>query len=68
MFVFWFVLVLQERNYNRIARQGRNLVHVPLYHVQYNFAFWANWIIQATNDMEPSTDPRVSVLRYAIPI
>ena len=29
MFVFWFVLVLQERNYTRIARVERNLVHVP---------------------------------------
>ena len=48
---------------------GKSIVYMwSLCHALYNFACWSNLIIQATNDMEPNTDPRVSVLRNAIPI
>ena len=48
---------------------GKSIVYMwSLCHALYNFAFWSNWIIQSKNDMEPNTDPRVSVLRNAIPI
>ena len=33
-----------------------------------NFACWANWIIQGKRDMEPNTDPRVSIQLNLNPI
>ena len=48
---------------------GKSIVYMWfLCHALYNFACWSNLIIQATNNMEPNTDSRVSVLRNAIPI